>query len=231
MLGVFFPTKYEAEDFLASLEKVKEESCSGIEVFRGYQEEKEVLVAIIGIGVRISASRVRVVLDTYPFHTVVLAGFAGALNPDLKRGDVLVVKPYSSEDVVNFLRLLPGFSIAHVYTSPELVTTAAQKAELAREKGCQLVDMETEAVAGVLDEFDVEFLCVRVISDLYDEDLPAKALALGYSYEEGRPTPVRFALGCLLQPYLLPGFFRFLKTLPEVRKSLTAFLVAAVKDL
>lgn len=149
-----------------------------------------VLVALIvgGIG-RASARRAtEVLLDGHRPRWVVSAGFAGALDPALKRNDAVlpaeVVDPEGQVFSVNVRlserpgRRGPAPRSGRLLTVDAIVRTAAEKAEVRSRTGADLVDMETSAVAAVCRERGARFLSVRVVSDEAGVDLPREIAAL-----------------------------------------------------
>ena len=232
MIAVLFPSRFEGEAFAKELSGEVEWSVrNGVEIAKGRLGEKDVVVGVVGIGPKIAASRTQKILKFYPFHIVILAGFAGALNENLHRGHVLIARGYCEQETYNYLRVIPNFDMAGLVTSDKVVGTAEEKAQLQSQSGCQMVDMETASVAKIVENFGIEFLAVRAISDLYDENLPVQALSSAYDYRSGKPTPLKLLWYFLLHPQHIKSFKRFLAPLPDVRESLTRFLLAAVQDL
>jgi adenosylhomocysteine nucleosidase len=119
---------------------------------------------------------------------IISAGFGGALNPGLKRNQVVLADEILDTDG---LRLSIDVSAPtestgkHAITTGRLLTvdkiirTAAEKAELRNEyHQADMLDMETSAVASVCTERGVRFLGVRVISDEAGVDLPPEILSI-----------------------------------------------------
>lgn len=230
MIAVGFPTQYEASDFLAALSGSKPIDGAPIFARTGKIGEQEVAVGILGIGAEHAPKNALALLKVAPSHTFLLAGFAGALIPELQRGHILLAQGYSSEDMVNFIRALPGFDIARLHSSPTLISTAAEKARLARETECQMVDMETSFIAQAIRPMGIDLVSIRAISDLSNEDLPAELLSKGYDYASAQATPIKMAFHLALRPGEIKKLKAFLDPLPAVRKKLTAFLVDLIKD-
>ncbi|HEX8199568.1 MAG TPA: nucleoside phosphorylase, partial [Isosphaeraceae bacterium] len=121
---------------------------------------------------------------------IVSAGFAGALDPALARDDVVLASEVLDTDGGHFAIDLsvpeagpgpgPGRGIAsgRLLTVDAIVRTAAEKAELRRRFGADLVDMETAAVAAFCGERGIRFLPIRVISDEAGTDLPPEVLSI-----------------------------------------------------
>lgn len=231
MLGILFPSEYEARDLLRSLTNVEKVHLDSLEIHLGQLGGQSVLVAVIGIGAKPSAANTRLILEHCDVDSLILAGFCGALSDQIQRGQVLVAQGYASNDVINFLKLLPDFDVASIYTSEHLVGSAAEKRQLARQTGCQIVDMETSHVAAVASEFGCELLPIRAVSDLAGESIPASLLSAMLNPRTGKPEPARASLALLTHPLQWGAFRRFMAPLPSIRKKLTAFLTAVASEL
>jgi nucleoside phosphorylase len=231
VLAILFPTQFEADLFIKRLHNPRSESIDALHVTEGAFEGQNLIVAVVGIGPALSAERTQLLLSHKSIDTVILAGFAGALIPAIHRGQIIVAAPYSTPALVDYIKLLPGFDIARTHTHDAVVATAADKHALAESSHCQIVDMETSAVANVVRQYHLEFLVIRCISDESHEDLPADLLSKGYDYVKGEPTPKRMAMHLLLHPLQARQLKAFLDSLDEPRKRLTAFLASVVKEL
>ncbi len=230
MIAVAFPTEFEARDLIHCLVGKQARNFSGVDCYTGDIGKTPVLIIITGIGGRAAADSVARVLTQNQANLLILTGFAGALNKDLLKGQVLVAARYSSNDMLNFLRLLPGYDIGLMCTSGKIAATPEEKAALAAETSCQMVDMEMAPVAEVAKRLDIEILGIRVISDEADETIPADILSHCYNPETGRPAPVRMALHCLVRPHRWGALKKFLAPLPGVRRTLTNFLISVLNE-
>jgi adenosylhomocysteine nucleosidase len=98
----------------------------------------------------------------------VFSGFAGALVPDLRVGDVVratgVVDPAGTVSETGFSFDIPG-RVGRLLTSDVLVALPAAKAELARRHDALAVDMESSYFAAWCQRQAVPWACVRVVSD------------------------------------------------------------------
>jgi adenosylhomocysteine nucleosidase len=161
----------------------------------------------------------------------VLAGYGGALLPQLKVGQVTVSTNYSSTDVIPFLRLLSNFDFAGFFTADEIAASPPERDKYARSSKKEVVEMETAAVAAVVLTREIPFIAVRVISDGYDDILPVRALAAGFDPARGRATPLRLLAHLALHWRDIPPFVRFVRNLSTARRRLTRFLQQLHDDL
>ena len=84
--------------------------------------------------------------------------------------------------------------------------------------------METEAVAKVVNERQVPFLAVRVISDEFQQVLPVGALAAGFNAHTGRATPLRLLGYLATHRSEIAPLRKFVAGLSLARINLTRFL-------
>jgi nucleoside phosphorylase len=230
MVLVGFPTEYEAHDFLHAMKGRHRHALEEGQYYTGKVVETEVAVLITGIGPVRAVSRTTEFLSKVRGNIFILGGFAGALTEALQRGQVLIVRDYSSSQTINYLRLLPGFDIAQVHPVTELAATAEEKRRLGRESGAQIVDMETAYLANLVVQRGLEFMSVRAVSDLVGEDLPADVLQEGYDYVAAKTTPGRLVKFLFMNPSRIKALRDFMAPLPGVRKKLTDFMLMAVQE-
>jgi len=152
---------------------VKEEAAPFKKLLGGSTETK---ILITGIGEKNARRAFCDALETFTPALVVTCGFAGALNPDLKIGDVifLTIDPGLDKTLVNL-----GASPASFLCAPRVAITAAEKEKLRRETGASAVEMESGVINEICRERRIlRHATVRVISDAANEDLPLDFNAL-----------------------------------------------------
>jgi nucleoside phosphorylase len=109
-------------------------------------------------------------LPTHGIVAILLAGFGGALHPDLRIGDV-VVQGLADSDA-RAIGARPGT----IHTAGEIVATPADKAELHCRTGAIAVDMEADAVAPLAVALGVPLVHLRAITDTSDQSLDPRLL-------------------------------------------------------
>jgi adenosylhomocysteine nucleosidase len=151
-------------------------------------------------------------MDGVPYRPklVLSAGFAGALDPALAIGDIVLATEvidlngnqtaatWPAEPLQGEWR--PAIHRGRVVTSPDLVDTPAKKAELAGEHQAIAVDMESVHAARMCTRKDIPFGCARAISDRADTALSPRLRAL---LNNGRPSIPRVVAASIRAPRLV----------------------------
>lgn len=130
----------------------------------------DVKVVITGIGMKNAERSLRQAIEKYAPTLVLTCGFAGALDPCLKVGDVifLTADPALDKSLVKL-----GATPASFFCAPRIAATAAEKEQLRRTTGASAVEMESLTIHNVCRERGIiSCATVRVISDAANEDLP-----------------------------------------------------------
>lgn len=132
-----------------------------------------------GVGVGPAEVAARRMLGAVRPRLVVCAGVAGALQPDLRRGELMVAESVvdahgtetrpCDEGLVQRAVAL-GARRGVLMTTPRVVCSVAEKRLLSARASA--VDMESLGVARVASECGVPFVALRVISDRACEALP-----------------------------------------------------------
>jgi adenosylhomocysteine nucleosidase len=148
--------------------RVCEKTHSG-HSFRFFESEHAVLVCG-GIGANAARRATEAVIASYGPEIVYSAGFAGALNQELKVGDIIV--PRRVIDVRDGSSIDTGMGEGVLVTFAS-IASPKQKMKLAQSFGARAVDMEAAAVALATQARGVRFAAVKAISDESDFELPA----------------------------------------------------------
>jgi adenosylhomocysteine nucleosidase len=131
---------------------------------------------VTGMGRRNASTQFTEALRRISPDRVLTCGFAGALNPEFKIGDVLFDEDYDAG--MNQALLSAGAIPAKFYCSVRVAVTAAEKADLWRTTGADAVEMESSVIRSLCRERGIPSATVRVISDAANEDLPLDFNAL-----------------------------------------------------
>ena len=145
--------------------------------------------SVVGIG-RIAEPRVRSLLSQASCSLILSLGYAGALDGDLRSGDIVVAdtpdapltddsqSPAAAHDPAEAVRLLRrvGLSASSgpILTVGEpLLTAAAKRQARGRQRSQSVVDMEARWIAYAAAAHGVPLLSVRAVLDETDFELPA----------------------------------------------------------
>jgi len=224
MICYAFPLAHEAEPLLKQCTDKEQFSIGRLHCTLANFGKRPILIALVGMGQALAEENTRAIFKYFRPKAFVLAGYGGALVPQLKVGQVIISNNYTSEEVLPFLRLLSGFDFGSFSTADEVVGTPARRELHARETDAQVIDMETAAVADVVHSRALPFVALRVVSDDYQQVLPTGALSAGFDPAKGEATPVRLLGYLALHPGEITPFKKFVSGLSVARQNLTTFL-------
>ncbi|MBI3191127.1 MAG: hypothetical protein HYZ36_00555 [Pedosphaera parvula] len=127
-------------------------------------------ILITGMGQRNAGRAIRVRLEQPPPTLVISSGFAGGLNPELIRGNI-IFDADADFPLVDALRQA-GARVARFHCSPTVVVSTADKQLLWQATGADAVEMESSVIRDACRQHGIPSATVRVISDAAHESLP-----------------------------------------------------------
>jgi adenosylhomocysteine nucleosidase len=225
-VGIVAALPIEVAPLLARFNDTRKFSAERHTVVEGYCGGKLTTLIVAGPGRKSADKGAALLLAGHRPRWLLSIGFAGALDPALKRFDVVIPSVILEPDGT---RIEVGLGLpddpggtsnrpATLATLDSIVRTAAEKAELRAKTGADVVDMETSAIARASAERGVRFLAIRIVSDTANEDLPPEVLSIlgptgGYR--------VGAALGAIWKrPSSLKDLFRLRETANEAARRL-----------
>ncbi len=249
MLTIIASMDYELSGLRQKLQPV---APAGKEVGRelgGHGKGPDMLV--IGVGKERAQASVRRLLenrpsgDDGPSHKLLLLGVAGAVDPELRTGDLALASRYFNgsqsmekrghnvaDDVKNdpltpdpLMWELATKACAGEARKPFLVDSLTvgqvigapeEKRWIAGAYPVGIVEMEDYWVAEVAAEFGVAFLSARVVLDTADQALPGWLLGLSRS-------KIKAVLSLAARPWRIPTVVRLARQRPVAQRSLTRF--------
>ena len=164
------------------------------------------------------------VLALYSPNCVYSVGYAGALEPTLRIGDILQpvrvinAKEGSTASIVGG----QGTLVSHAR-----VASVSQKTKLRDAYNAQAVDMESSAVARAAEARGVAFAAVKVISDEFNFELPPTEQFVD---TQGRFQQTRFAIFIALRPWLWARVARLARNSALATRNLCAELQKIVRE-
>lgn len=158
---------------------------------------------------------------------VVSFGVAGALDPDLRAGDICVCSAavtqngsFSADErwLKEFRARVPDAKTVRSLASNVPVSSAREKAARFAATGCQIADMESHIAGRVAQKLGLPFAVIRVISDPAHSDLPPAAL-VGMRADGGTDVPAVLA-SLARHPRQLPSLIQLAAATAKARSSL-----------
>ena len=223
MIAITFALPAESADFVRLLEKPSLNSREGVENIRGRLHGKLVAVIHTGVGKMICRQRMEVMFRREKFEWLISAGFAGALEQELRVGHLLIAENYSSPKLLAAHQLeltADKIFLGKLATVPRMIESMAQRETLNKRTGAAAVDMETETIAEICQAHDVPMLSVRAISDTSDEPFPAPAHVL-FDLAKQKTDFVRLGSYLLTHPTAFGRLNAFRQRIGIARKALT----------
>jgi hypothetical protein len=158
-----------------------------LHIFTAIHAEAKAIRPILPLGVELTVIGIRAVRlpQQIEARAILMAGFAGALDPSLSIGDIVHDNP-------------PGT----IHTSTQIVATPADKAALFARTGAKAVDMENALARALADRLSIPFFGIRAISDTAADSLDPAILS--FVDETGRLRPAALAKTLLQRPALIP---------------------------
>ena len=161
-------------------------------------EERDVVLVCGGVGPTAARRAAEAVLSMFAPALVCSVGFAGALDPELKVGDVIHPKSVVNAEDGSRVTVGTGSGILVSFGS---VASPQQKARLRESYGARAVDMEAAAVARSAEAHGIAFVAVKAISDAANFAFPSMEQFVD---SDGRFSESRFAWFATLRPWLWP---------------------------
>jgi adenosylhomocysteine nucleosidase len=159
-------------------------------------ENGEIVLICAGIGAAAARRGAEAAIAKFGPKLIYSAGFAGALNPKLRVGDV--VRPRVVINAADGSRIAAEDGEG-VLVSFGSIASPEQKTKLHVSFGGDAVDMEAAAVACAADARGIAFRALKAISDEIDFDFPATQRFVD---SEGKFSEVSFALFAAVRPWL-----------------------------
>lgn len=197
-LGIIGAMDVEVDIIKSKMERVLTTSEAGIMFHQGFLNGLRVVVCTCGVGKVNAALCTQILCSCYDVTHIINTGVAGALDPLLDVGDIVVsddvihhdvdctavgydecelpgVRKYFKADP-SFRRLAfmiadsvhPYCYIERVASGDQFVATRRMKRRIAKRTGAGCVEMEGAAIAQVAHRNGIPFVILRTISDKAD---------------------------------------------------------------
>lgn len=185
--------------------------------FRFFEKNDKVLVCA-GIGAAAARRAAEAVIALFNPQAVYSVGFAGALDPRLKVGEVIHPRRVINAGDGSSVSLNEGDGVLVSFGS---VASPDQKRKLRDSFGAQAVDMEAASVFRAAEAHGISFGAIKAISDETAFDFPATERFVD---SEGRFSEMKFALFTALRPWLWGRVWRLARNSHRAAQSLCSHL-------
>lgn len=226
ILAITFALPAESSDFVRLLTKPRACAHGGVESIRGQIHGREVALLHTGVGEKSCRAHIGSFLRQQQFKYLISAGFAGALNEELRVGDLLLSENFSSPELLGSPHLDfadTALFLGKLVTAHGVIDSKSERDRLATESGATAVDMETEFIAAACAIHRVPMLSLRVVSDTPSEPLPAPPNLL-FDQEKQKTNLGRLALHLVMHPHTFRRLNAFRQRIALARQSLTSAL-------
>lgn len=194
--------------------------------------DRPTLLAANGAGRANAAEAVRIACKTYAVSAVVSTGYAGALDPELRVGNILVANTVAAAGEHSSCQLeyagklpvcprRPGHAVGVLLTIDYVAQDAETKRRL-RLTGAAAVDMEASGVAAEALRQEIAFYCVRSISDEAGTSFPIDLNRA--RRDDGTFSGWRIVAAAAVRPTRWPELLRLSRDARAASRALAEFL-------
>jgi len=240
ILGAFGQEIVDLRRQMVIEEVVAERDCK---LYRGKFENRDTLLVQTGMGKERAENATQFILERYSVTAIISLGFAGALTPELRIGDVVVcsalhcapgleqeeqrVEPCAPD--ANLLSLAsqgPGdtatrFCLGSGVTVLQLDPSPQKMQELSETFHAHIVDMESYWIARIASAQQIPFIAIRSISDTMQDGVQPFDQILA---SDGKLLWKKAALCFLLHPQYLMNVFTLFRNTRPAKRNLAAFI-------
>ena len=190
----------EIAPLLAKVENVKKIEYADNSYYEATYQGKELVIAYSKIGKVFSSLTASILLEKFGCSTLLFSGVAGAINPELKIGDLIIADKLCQHDldisifghpfgyvpegavfvesdaglreIAKSVALKNGLSVIEgtIATGDQFVASNERKEFISTNFQADALEMEGASVAVVCDALNVPFFVLRAISDTANDD-------------------------------------------------------------
>ncbi len=196
MIAIIGAMEVEIANLLKKCTKITEQLIQGQKFYQATLKEKTVVITQLGIGKVNAAINLTLLLTHFQIDIIINTGIAGGLKP-LSINDIVVSdkiyyydvdirffgyqygqvagEPYCYQTSKGLQMVLNNsnlkFTIANICSGDKFVSDKSLLKDILEiDSSISVADMESAALAHVANRFDVDFIVIRSISDIVDDD-------------------------------------------------------------
>ncbi len=212
-------------------------------LYRGKLKSRDTLLVQTGMGKERAENATQFVLDRYPVTAIISLGFAGALNPELRIGDLVVCatlhgQPGSGQEEKKLEPLAPDAKLLSLasqgpgdrttrfrpgigVTVLQLNSSTQKMQGLSENFHADIVDMESYWIARIASAWRIPFIAIRSISDNIQSSVQPFDRILA---PDGELLWKKAVLCFLLHPWYLLNVFTLYRNTRPAKRNLAAFV-------
>lgn len=201
-----------------------------LEIRTPVEIQDSIYMCLSGIGYDAASQAAEKLLDL-KIDALISWGVAGALDPTLDSGDLIIANSIISDDKNNqttakwqkeLLAFLTGkvqkALDADIYSSSEVCATIEDKRMLFEKTNAIAVDMESAAITDTAMDNNLDFMVIRSIADKADFAIPEAVL--NHTDNLGNPEILKFIGSCLSKPGQIKELLTLAKCYKKALKTL-----------
>ncbi len=232
MIAVTFALPAESKDLVSRLQNKHGCPSLGREVVSGQIGSRAITIFHTGVGRRIAEKRLTEFLGNQSVQVLISSGFAGGVGSEVNVGDLFLAENASDPELLAIAqralsRVRPR--VGKLLTSSGIVHSEAQRLGLARERGADAIDMETDVIADACIEQGIPMLSLRAISDSAREPFPVPPAVL-FDIEQQKTHMASLARYLITTPSAIRPLIRFARQIGRARQKLADALTRLVQD-
>ncbi len=194
-------------------------------------ESERLIICVGGVGAK-NATSASQLAHSKGATTLIRWGCAGALDPQLSAGDLVLPNQICNQDGLSIdssghlSQQLQGLISTEISVhrgrltqAPSMITTASQKLNLFKSSTAIAVDMESYSIGKYAQQHQLDFIAVRTIADEAQTNLPQPILAAIDS--AGNINNSKVLLNSLLQPWTILPLLRIGLHFNKAQKTLS----------
>jgi adenosylhomocysteine nucleosidase len=189
-----------------------------------FLENGDCVLVCGGIGAEAARRATEAVIALYHPEIIYSTGFAGALDPMLKIGDIVVPNRVVNAQDGSRLEVESGEGVLVTFSA---VASAGQKARLRESFAAQAVDMEAAAIVRAAEARGVRFAAVKAISDRSDFAFPEMDRFISPA---GHFRTGKFVLFVMVRPWLWKSAWRLGRDSARASRALCDWLERVVAN-
>ncbi len=238
-IGIVMALKRETRGLGKKLEGRKREDRQGFSFLTGSLGGQRIVLVASGMGRGRTRHAATTLVEGFSPSTLLSTGLAGALQPDLRPGEIILGEqildqtssdpcPLPSSPLLLRLARETAEALEIPYRQGTLLTSARiliepEEKRGAGRSGALAADLESAAVAQIAFQARLPFLAIRVVSDTSDQRLGMDFNRL--TGRKGEVSPLKVLLTLLACPKVGPSLWRLKETSGAALRALAPFLL------